>query len=285
MSDEHKDEHASGGEDHGGGGHGGGGHGGGHGGGGHGGGGHEEHEGAPEWLISFADNVALMMGFFVILLAMNMQKPSMGGIGGEGKYPNDASPEMEDFAIALRAAFNTPVDINSTNPNEAALVRRLRDRATEGGQTRQPGVDGNKHDVQSTRTSNWVSPVAVAYFNDLDTELNEEARRSLAQAADMVRGKSWMVDIRGHVSATEANGNAPRAMRLAYDRAFAVYEELVKLGVAREQLRVTGCADNERATGRADSAQGHQSNQRVEVIQTQETMPGDPYNQPAAGQR
>src|SRR5437773_3233542 len=96
------------------------------GGGGHHGGGHEEaHEGAPEWLISFADNVALMMGFFVILLAMNMAKPTLGGIGGAAKNTTDSSPEMEDFAIEVRKAFNVPVDINSTNPNEAPLVRRL----------------------------------------------------------------------------------------------------------------------------------------------------------------
>ncbi|HMN40495.1 MAG TPA: OmpA family protein [Phycisphaerales bacterium] len=279
MSDEHKAEHGAG-EEHGGGGHGGGhGH---HGGAPHGGGDHEEHEGAPEWLISFADNVALMMGFFVILLAMNMQKPSTGGIGGEGKYPSETTPEMEDFAIAMRSAFNHPVDINSSDPHEAPLVRRLRERATEGGQTRQKGVDGDKADLQSLRTSNWVQPVAIAYFNDLDSELNDEGKRSLAQAAELVRGKSWMVDVRGHVSATEANGNPQRAMRLAYDRALAASEELVKQGVAREQLRVTGCADNERATGRADSVQGHQSNQRVEVIQTQETMPGDPYSKPGS---
>jgi flagellar motor protein MotB len=281
MSDEHKEEHA-GGEDHGGGGHGGGG--GGHGGGGHGGGGgsHEEHEGAPEWLISFADNVALMMGFFVILLAMNMQKPSMGGIGGEGKYPSEVSPEMEDFAIAMREAFNHPVDINSNDPREAALVRRMRERSTEGGPTRQKGVDGDGSNVQSVRTSTWLKPEAIIHFNDLDTELSEDARRSLAQAAELFRGKSWMIDVRGHVSATEANGNPDRAMRLAYDRAFAAMQELVRQGVAREQLRVTGCSDNERATGRASDAQGHQTNQRVEVIQTQEMMPGDPYNQPAS---
>ena len=37
--------------------------------GGHGGGGHDEEEeaGAPEWLISFADMVMLLMGFFVMI--------------------------------------------------------------------------------------------------------------------------------------------------------------------------------------------------------------------------
>src|SRR6185295_16371327 len=100
MADETHEKHGEG-EGHGGGG---GGHGGGgHGGGGHGGGGgHEEgHEGAPEWLISFADNVALIMGFFVILLAMNMAKKTAGGIGGEanmGGHPNEAN-SMIDFAI------------------------------------------------------------------------------------------------------------------------------------------------------------------------------------------
>ena len=60
---------------------------GGHGGGGHGGGGgHEEEEeaGAPEWLISFADMVMLLMGFFVILFALNVQ-PKGGNPGGGGE--------------------------------------------------------------------------------------------------------------------------------------------------------------------------------------------------------
>ncbi len=277
MADEHKEEHAAEGHGSGGGGHG---KHGGHGG-GHGGGDHEEHEGAPEWLISFADNVALMMGFFVILLAMNMSKPAAGGVGGEGKFPAETSPEMEDFALALRAAFNTPVDINSTNPNEAALVKRLREKATEGGSTKQPGIDGKDRSVQSTRTSDWYGLVAVISFGDLDAELTEEGRHLLAQAADKAKGKSWMIDVRGHVSAAEARGNRARAMELAYKRANAAADELIRLGVDPVLLRVTGCADNERTTGRATDAQGHRSNQRVEIIGTQEQMGGDPYNQPA----
>src|SRR5436190_2087186 len=106
--EEHKDEH-------GGGSHGGGGHGGGHGGGGHAEG---EHEGAPEWLISFADNVALMMGFFVILLAMNLKKPTAGGIGGEGQNGGPPSEQMIDFVIAMRQSFHTPFDLNSDEPAE-----------------------------------------------------------------------------------------------------------------------------------------------------------------------
>src|SRR4051812_10507126 len=100
---------------------------GGHGAHGAGGGGHEEaHEGAPEWLISFADNVALMMGFFVILLAMNMKEPTSGGIGGKdknGQPPiNDA---LLDFQLAMRTAFNNPVSIDSTDASEQVLVNYL----------------------------------------------------------------------------------------------------------------------------------------------------------------
>src|SRR2546422_8382074 len=81
----------------------------------HAGAAHEEHEGAPEWLISFADNTALMMGFFVILLAMNMKAPvAHSGIGSQDKN-SGPSPNELDFVIALRDAFN-PIDLASDNP-------------------------------------------------------------------------------------------------------------------------------------------------------------------------
>ena len=100
------------------------GHGGGHGGGGHGG---EEHEGAPEWLISFADMVMLMMGFFVILFAMNVQ-PKGGNPGGGGEQAEGVSQElnMVDLAIAVRRAFNNDVDLNSTDPKDQPLIERLK---------------------------------------------------------------------------------------------------------------------------------------------------------------
>src|SRR5207253_495923 len=87
-------------------------------GGSHGGGGHEEaHEGAPEWLISFADNVTLMMGFFVILLAVNMgpkgNGPTENPKQGDSQIPQ---PDLLDAQIAIREAFNNPVNLNSMDP-------------------------------------------------------------------------------------------------------------------------------------------------------------------------
>ena len=102
------------------------GHGGGHaaGGHGHGGGGHEEHEGAPEWLVSFADNVTLMMGFFVIMLAFSMGPK--GGSESKGKETGGDPPTyFMDAAVAIREAFNNPVDLNSMDPNDPLLVQHI----------------------------------------------------------------------------------------------------------------------------------------------------------------
>jgi hypothetical protein len=97
-----------------------GGHGGGH------GGSHEEHEGAPEWLISFADMVMLMMGFFVIMFALNSQ-PKGGNAGGGGEQSEGVAnePDIIDFAIAVRRAFHNEVDLSSTDPKDQLLIQRI----------------------------------------------------------------------------------------------------------------------------------------------------------------
>lgn len=269
MADKDHDKHESHGD---GGGHGGGGHGG-H---GHGGGGHEEaHEGAPEWLISFADNVALMMGFFVILLAMNMAKPTTGGIGGEAKNGGMPEADLVDAAIAIRQAFNNPVDPDSVNPDEAELVQRVRKRLAEAAERREegaaaeartPGLRGQHEDVQSIRPTDYYGFGGTVRFATGETKLTDADRAELENLIPHLRGVNTRIEVRGHVSAAEAFGRPDRGMRLAFDRAFVVAQALADSGIEWDRLHVIACADNDRVTPAAHDRAGHESNQRVEII-------------------
>jgi flagellar motor protein MotB len=242
----------------------------GHGGGGHGGGSHEEHEGAPEWLISFADNVMLQMGFFVILFALAFKNAGGGGPTKEQQpHPEKGAPtaQQADFAIAVREAFNNPVNVNSTDPRDYFLVQRLRARQRGESDARRDGPKGAAHDVQTVRPEGMYGAGGFLQFDDRSTALNDEARETVLALARQFRGCRTVLQIRGHCSAAEAFGQEDRGMRISYDRALAVAQVLVENGIDWGQIRLTACADNERITPTAYDKASQRSNQRVEVIE------------------
>jgi flagellar motor protein MotB len=255
------------------------GHSGGHGGGGHGGGGHAEgeHEGAPEWLISFADNVMLQMGFFVILLALNMGEKASGPTS-EGEGTSQPSPAMMDFAIAVREAFNNPVDLNSSSPADQALIRRIKQREAEGSR-KEDGPAGTKQDMQSLRPSDYINVVGVVGFEFRETVIPFEGAETIFEVARKVGGHRFMIEVRGYASAAEAAADGDRGMGLSFQRAMVVAKELEAHEVAWRQIRVVAGGDGNRVTGRAQGAGQHRTNQRVEIIQTEEPLPDDPYSQ------
>jgi flagellar motor protein MotB len=268
MSDEHG-EHKS----HGGGGHGGGSHG--------GGGAHEEHEGAPEWLISFADNVALMMGFFVIMLAMAMNKISeRSGSASEGEN-SDGQPtaQMLDFTIGVREAFNNP--IRADNPNDAALWRRLKERQAEA-EAKTKAQRGSDRDVKTIRKSEYFGMGGVIQFESKSDKLDEAAKEALADILKHRRGLRNIIQILGHVSAAEAYDLPDRGMELSARRARAVAEALVEAGIGWNQLTLTANADNDRKAIKTYDQFGHRANQRVEIIETEKSMQTD-ETEPAKG--
>lgn len=243
--------------------------------GGHGGGDHEEHEGAPEWLISFADNVMLQMGFFVILLALAMKAPGGASTGGKEGEQGTGTPSAEqlDFAIAIREAFNNPVDVSSTDANDWLLVQRLLARTRGPSAAQQDGLEGHEHDVRSIRRADGYGVGGFISFDTHSAELNEEARRATTELGERFRGARTILELRGHCSAAEAYGQEDRAMRLAYERAFAVATVLVEQGLSWTQMRLVACADGERVAAPDYTDETRRANQRVEVIELNEAAP------------
>ncbi|QYK47476.1 MAG: OmpA family protein [Phycisphaeraceae bacterium] len=276
MSDHEKDKHGhEGGGSHGGGSHGGGGHG--H---GPGGGGHEEgHEGAPEWLISFADMVMLIMGFFVILLAMNMGPKATAVQGGEPSEKDNHEEMMQarhaDFVISVREGFNNKIDPFGSDPSEAWLRKRIRDRFE--GSTNQPGPHGDHPNLQAIRPTDYNRVTARVPFDDGSATISVDAREVIASAAVGLRDHRWIVDVRGHVSPFEAMRNTRAARQLAFDRAYAVAQVLVENGVSWDNIRVSSLGETDRVVPKTFDREKDRANQRVEIVQTDEPLPESPH--------
>lgn len=254
--------------------------------GGHGGSHEEAHEGAPEWLISFADMVMLMMGFFVILFALN-NKPAGRNPGGqtpETEAGREDNAEMLDLALAIREAFNNPVTVQSSNPNDAPLIRRLLQRAGKS-ETRDKGVKGHEREVQTIRPSDYYAISGNILFPENSSDLPDAGRSTLNEIAEKVRGMRLVVEVRGHVSSVEAAQGSEQAMRLSSDRALAAARALTGAGVDWWQLRLVLCADHERSEAFPVNRAADKPNARVEVIITDQVVPDrvpTRYAQPAA---
>ena len=238
--------------------------------GGHGGGGGHaegEHEGAPEWLISFADMVMLMMGFFVILFALNAQ-PKGGNAGGGGEQSEGVAnePDIVDFAIAVRREFHNDVDLSSTDPRDQLLIQRiLAERYKGAGEAREPGTKGREKDVQSVRPSDHFGRGSMVPFARGSALVSEAAAKSLDELAALYRGQSTVIEVRGHVGASERNESPEDAMLLATDRALAAAKRLAAGGIEWWRLRVVAAGSGERVEAMPEDAAADARNARVEI--------------------
>jgi flagellar motor protein MotB len=276
-------------------GHGGGkgdGHGDGHGGkkkhkkhhGGHGGGHEEGHEGAPEWLISFADMVMLMMGFFVIMFAMNAQ-PKGGNAGGGGEQSEGVAPQpdMIDFAIAVRKAFHNDVDVTSSDPRDQLLIQRILQSQHGGaGESKDEGTKGKDQNVQSVRKSDHFGRGTSVMFPARSASISESAGKTLAEISKQLRGQATVIEVRGHVGASEAYGDPEAAMTLGADRALAAARRLAAGGIDWSRLRVISAGSGERVEPFPETAAEDAKNARVEIrVLDEVAQPREPAKQPA----
>lgn len=238
----------------------------------------EHEEGVPEWMVSFADNVCLMMGFFVIMLAMNM-KPAHGGSGTDsqdGSQTQTPPNALLDAAIAIRAGFNNPVDLSSSRPEDQPLVRRLREKSGTGKAT-QPGVSGPKDTLTTVRPTDYYSLSGVVPFTDGATDLSPTGRKTVAAIAEELKGPTFIIELRGHVSSAEVSQQVEAGMLISHKRALSVARGLAENGIPWARMRIVACGDSDRRTPIAYDAAAHRTNQRVEVIVTKETMADDPF--------
>lgn len=243
---------------------------------------HEEHEHEEGWIVSFADNVLLMMGFFVILLAMNMgPKGTSAGSGTDSKGSGTDNAGVLDLAIAVREAFHNPVDLNSTVQADQPLIRRLKERQTRG-EERTRGPVGEDQKAQTIRQTDWTGDDGFVSFADNEFILTETAKNTIKQFSERVAGTRWMVEIRGHASRWESWGDERKARFLSYERAWVAGNELIRHGVSWDQIRLVAGGDAEPFRSSSRDKQDRASNQRAELLVLKEQAPPDAFTTKAS---
>lgn len=227
----------------------------------------QQEEKAPLWIISFCDLVLVMLGFFVIMAAGN--PPS------RAQY----DPEYADVVASVKKAFKYVPKAGSTDPIDLRIMSSMRKESRgqgsgasgRNGQTYYPvhGQAGRYNTVTTVRTGMQTTIGGVIQFEKDSAQVTSDALPALTQIADQIRGHTNVFHVKGHSSCDEEFRIRGTSKDLGYQRARAIVQRLVALGVASESLRAVSCGAYEPVQQDAYAEEDYKVNRRVEVIATE----------------
>ncbi len=227
-------------------------------------------EGLPEWIMSYADMITILMAFFVVMY-------SMAG------PPKDKKKEEAVFK-SLREQFG-PRWPGSAGSGAGAFLGRnsiltkmmttggskTNNKKTGGSDTRAPLGDHPR--VHTLRPGEQAVNGGILIFPESSSEISKDHLKQLQVAAEEIGGKPQKIEVRGHTSRRPVPKGSPYRDNwdLAYARCRHTMEQLVAQGVDPKRIRLSVAADNEPLSGRLDPLARSQ-NSRVEVFMLNELM-------------
>ena len=233
-----------------------------------------ECEECPEWIFTFADLVMLMMGFFVILWVL---KPNADPKKDDGKVMQAQQDQWLDTVGEIRGGFGWEPNPASNDPVDKIAIRKRKSGEGKGGKTEVTprGVQGDEPDVKSIRQGKQAIIGTRVGFQAGQTDLSDEARRSLDEMVKLIQGHRQIFIVKGHSSlddfaeASHAKADSKKfsqeQMNLSVRRAQVVADYLIARGVEPQVLRVQGCSTFEPIAQQAYSEDLNTRNRRVEV--------------------
>ncbi len=221
----------------------------------------EEQAGVPDWVVTFGDMMSLLLTFFILLFSMSEVKQE------ESAALIDAMRNqfgIGDAALPLMPSRALP--INSAIARLASRGRAERIGAINAGD-KVKAPEGDQRRVRAIRPGDDSLQGGVVDFPESSGELTAEAIKAIEAAAAVVKGKPQKIEVRGHTSNKPLEPDSPYRNQwdLAYARAFKVKQELIRLGVKENRIRLAIAAENE-PRNISPSEQWRRQNARVEIF-------------------
>ncbi|MDF1809900.1 MAG: flagellar motor protein MotB [Phycisphaerales bacterium] len=222
----------------------------------------------PEWVLTFGDLMSLLLCFFILLAAFS-----------EIKKPREYQDVVESVNEALGASgglglahIMERVDNSMVTYKDEKARRDDSNKSTD--ENVNPNVPGKETQVNIVQEGARHAIGASIIFDPGSFELSKRDQDLIrTQIAPKIRGLKYICPIVGHAWGVEEKKSGLGFDELAYKRAQAVKDFLVREGgVDPTILRVESAGNTEPVELGSSSGQGGDSNRRVQIYQTGRTV-------------
>jgi len=246
--------------------------------------GENERTGAPAWMTTFADLMALMMTFFVLLYSMSSldeQKYRMiaasmaSGFGAVLAKPKTVSTPSMGPPSMLPSPMDSPAGRGQNSPS-APRVKIVSDEVMEQvKQSLQSEIAEGIIAVETTGNSVVIRfPEEIAFPPGSD-DVTDELMPIIRRLVDSLEEAPGTIMVSGHTDDRPINSAQHDSnWRLSTDRAVSVIRLIESLGkIGPDRLTAVGYGDT-RPIAPNDTPENRARNRRVEIaiVQQQETQ-------------
>jgi chemotaxis protein MotB len=179
------------------------------------------------------------------------------------QYRNVLDSMRLQFGQEATAASFLPRSSLSTTPSIAAKSRAKRsDILRDKSDLESPS--GEDPLVRTIRYERDTASGGLVFFGEDDAVLTDDAKAALYSIAAQIQNKPHKIEVRGHSSPKPAPAGQTH-WSLANERANAVNDYLVELGIDSQRIRLGSAGANEPLDTKID-IESRQRNARVEVL-------------------
>lgn len=194
--------------------------------------------GVPDWVLTYGDMMSLLLCFFILLAAMSEIKTNDQNKMIIQSIVEQFGDEQQVAMLHASTALNRHTrQVGSTVDTVKQKVTTNRKKAASGA----IGPPGRRTRIQTIREGNRQTIGAPILFEPGKAVLLDDAKEAMKSAADALRGKRHMIEIRGFEPTGPIPAGSPfkSNFELAFARTKAVADFLVnEAGIRRQILRV-----------------------------------------------
>ncbi len=232
---------------------------------------HECPEGAPAWVMTFADLVTLLMVFFILLFAMGsieeekwkQIKSSMRDALGQEMIPEAGIREGLDV---IKDKTLVETTIHAVDEVGAMVAKEVEEIASEVEEFVFKNKLAGQVDVSSDERGAIITISDVVLFPAGKARMTYAGNEIIKQVFGLLKQFSYQVKIEGHTDNSPIKTDRfPSNWELSASRAAEVARELVTAGFPPTQLSIEGFAQY-RPKVPNDSQQGRATNRRIEIV-------------------